>query len=142
MKSSPFIFARPVSALALFTLGFCFLGAVFTRISADAPTPEMRRAQAERQLTPPGAIGDHAPYVEAFRQSVGGDVTPVMVELKEEPGALKKVAAEREGRVMSVEAIGAHAVSLAKQQNSFLQSLAGRGVRAIMRSEDVQQVDG
>ena len=36
----------------------------------------------------------------AFRESVGGPVKPVIVELKDEPGVLRKVALEQKGRAM------------------------------------------
>ena len=80
--------------------------------------------------------------VAAFRQSVGGSITPLVIELKGEPGVLRKVAAEREGNTMAVAEIAAHATTLTSQQDSFIAQLSQRGVRALPRETIVPQLDG
>lgn len=84
---------------------------------------------------------DEPPDVSAFRASVG-DITAVIVELRGEPGVLRKVNAEKEGRRMSVGEIAEYGLGLYARQDDFFSSLSGRGVRALMRETDVKQIDG
>jgi len=133
---------RAVSFLFVF-FALCFLALIFAGSSTSQATAAIRRAEKPLlKVANPKGSGDEAPDVVAFRESVGGSVTPVIVELKDEPGALRKVAAEKEGGTMSVEALGTHAVDLYGKQNTFLASLPERGVRALMRQTDVTQIDG
>lgn len=82
------------------------------------------------------------PALARFREAVGGSVVPVIVELRDTPGALLKVAAREQGREMATEEVADYAMQLREQQSDFLASLASRGVRALLRETDVEQPDG
>src|SRR5947208_2075591 len=41
--------------------------------------------------------------LDAFRASVGSEIIPVIVELREPPGLMRKMAAEEAGRAMPVQ---------------------------------------
>ena len=82
------------------------------------------------------------PEVATFRQSVGGAIIPLVIELKAEPGVLRKVAAEREGQTMPIAELAAHAGSLVAAQDVFIAQLGARGVRALPREAHVRQLDG
>lgn len=126
--------ARRIFSLALFFIAFCFVALLF---SAN-PSP---------QATAPAALPEQAPAdepadVAAFRQSAGGSIAPLIIELKDEPGVLRKVAAEKAGKTMSMEQTISHAQGLLGKQDAFLASLPQRGVRALLRRTNVKQVDG
>jgi subtilisin family serine protease len=93
---------------------------------ADKPCP-----------TCPQSIG-----LEAFRAAAGGELTPVIIELQEPAGIMKKLAAEQAGRPMPFEELIAHSATLQARQRGFIASLAGRGVRALLRETDARQIDG
>src|SRR6185436_1408075 len=80
--------------------------------------------------------------VAAFRESVAGDIRAVIIELKDAPGVLRKIAAKQAGNTMSVKAGVDYNLSLYAKQNNFISSLASRGVRALPRQADVKQIDG
>ncbi|HYY57879.1 MAG TPA: S8 family serine peptidase, partial [Pyrinomonadaceae bacterium] len=93
---------------------------------------------SQEKTTAPSEPAD----VAAFRQSVGGEITPVIIELRDEPGVVRKAAAEREGRQMQFKEIADYGLQLYAKQNNFRSSLVGRGVRVLMREADVKQIDG
>src|SRR2546428_205908 len=80
--------------------------------------------------------------LDAFRASVGGELTPVIIELQEPPGLIRKLAAEQVGRAMPMHELIAHSASLQGNQRAFIASLRGRGVRALLRETDTTQIDG
>ena len=126
---------RAVSAaLILFALGF--LGLVFTATTSSRATAQNVIPPADSRSADAEALG-----LGAFRQAVGS-VTPLIIELKGDPGVLQKVAAEKEGQALSTEAIFANAMSAVAAQDAFLASLPERGVRALMRRTNATQIDG
>jgi hypothetical protein len=80
--------------------------------------------------------------VAKFRESVGGSITPLVIELKGDPAVIRKVAAENAGGTMPLDALYSYALELVAQQDQFRATLAQRGVRALMRETDVTQIDG
>lgn len=82
------------------------------------------------------------PDLANFRQSVGGDVRPVLVELRQTPGVLRRLSLENLGRAPTFDDLVGYARNLVQSQDQFLASLAGRGVRALLRRADVPQPDG
>jgi hypothetical protein len=66
----------------------------------------------------------------------------VIVELKEQPGVLRKVAAEKDGQAVTLEQSIAYAQELVGKQNTVLASLPQFGVRALLRETNVKQVNG
>ena len=85
---------------------------------------------------------NEAARLDAFRQAVGGSITPLIVELKGEPVVLRKMAEEKAGRAVSLENTISFTQELLAQQNQFLGGLESRGVRALVRQTDVKQIDG
>ena len=82
------------------------------------------------------------PELAAFRHKVGSEILPVLVELRERSGLSMKAEAEQTGNAMPTERLMAHASGLLERQKSFLDSLQGRGVRALLREHDAAQIDG
>src|SRR5260221_805195 len=80
--------------------------------------------------------------LDAFRASVGDELTPVIIELQEPAGVMRKLAAEHAGRTMPINELIAHSASLQGRQRAFIASLSGRGVRALLRETDTTQIDG
>jgi hypothetical protein len=77
-----------------------------------------------------------------FREAVGGSVTPLVIELKGDPGAVRKFTEESKGGTMSSRrSTRTPSTSSRNRSNSARPSLA-RGVRALMRETDVKQLDG
>src|SRR5687767_2105869 len=115
---------RPVLTLAVLLFAFCcaVILAGSTQPSAANSSSSVAGVGSSMQK---GAAGEPAD-VQAFRASVGGDLTPVIVELKGEPGVLRKVAAEEKGQRMSVEELGNYGVELYGRQNEFFSALASR----------------
>jgi hypothetical protein len=114
--------------------------------SSNTSTDREQQATKEEEGSAPASKATSAlaepADLEAFRQSVGGDVRPMIVELKAEPTVLRKVAAEREGREFGWEQTVSYAQDLMRQQNDFLASLSGRGVRVLLRETNVKQING
>ena len=131
------LFTRRASALALFLFASCFVAVVLTGTSSP-----FGREEEATPTTNEHVFAPEPPDVVAFRQSVGGDITPVFVELHGEPGFRRKIAAEQQGQPLSITAIGNNAVALWSQQTAFLQGLPARGVRALLRQASVPQIDG
>jgi hypothetical protein len=138
-KSSSLLIARRITSSALFASAFGLVGLLLAQTSSSQDTEgEKGSAPASKSASSAAEPADLA----AFRQSVGGDVQPMIVELKAEPTVLRKVAAEREGREFGWEQTVSYAQELVAQQNAFLGSLSGRGIRALLRETDVKQVNG
>jgi hypothetical protein len=138
MKASSFISrsSRRIVSLALFAVAFCLIA--FILRAENSPKATVAAAPAvDRQN-----VRDEAPDVAAFRQSVGGSITPLIIELKGEPGVLRKIAAEKEGQPLKMEELFSYAQGLVAEQDAFYASLAGRGVRALLHQKDVTQLDG
>jgi Subtilase family len=138
MKFSSFIGhnSRRFLSLALFVVAFCLFA--FLLRAQTSSKAAVAVAPAVGNQTVPG----EAPDVAAFRQSVGGSITPLIIELKGEPGVLRKLAAEKKGGPLALQQIFSQAQELAGEQDAFRASLAQRGVRALMRETDVTQIDG
>src|SRR5918993_4406530 len=71
-----------------------------------------------------------------------GDSVAVIVELKGEPAAVYAARARAAGRGVSGEELQGYRARLAAQQESFLASLASRGVAAQLASRGVKNYDG
>ena len=69
-------------------------------------------------------------------------LTSVIVEFREEPAALYKAKAERDGNTVSEEALQAYRDQLRAGQDQFLADLQSRGVAFTMRGADVANFDG
>jgi len=121
----------------LFVLAACVAVYFIARPSA-AQTDE--NAQNEVKQVVPGEPADLA----AFRQQVGSKITPVLVELKDDPGAVMQFRQRlnlKDGRT-AFDKLAEYAVELSGKQDELLHALSERGVRAMMRTNDVTQVDG
>jgi hypothetical protein len=130
------LFTRRALSFALLFSALSIVALVFATASSSRATGQQRASAA-------GAVGDDAGLgLAEFRQAVGGSITPVIIELKGDPGVIRKVKAEEEGGSLSMEQIFANAQALAAEQDAFRASLAQRGVRALMRENDVTQIDG
>jgi hypothetical protein len=122
--------------LALITIGFALVvGTSNSSASNDQNASDTGNAKRQHELKEP-------PELVAFRESVGGAVKPVIVELKDEPGVLRKVALEQKGRAMQLKDLVTYAGELRGKQDALLSSLSNRGVRALFRRADVRQIDG
>jgi hypothetical protein len=138
------LYARRASSLALvgtsvFLMAVTFKGTLFSQ----APNSKQESA-AESPTTSeqPSRVAKEPADLEAFRLAVGGEVKPMIVELKAEPGVLRKVAAEKTGQTVSLEQSISYAQELVRTQDAFLASLPQYGVRALLRETNVEQVNG
>src|SRR2546422_9720888 len=77
--------------------------------------------------------------LDAFRASVGGEITPVIIELQDSPGLRRRMAAEKAGRAMTVKDLMGHGATLQARQKGFIASLPTSGVRALLRETDTRQ---
>lgn len=129
----------PAWPFALLLTAICFAALVFGTTISSATTDQDgdRGSIAARQQE-----GKEPRDVAAFRESVGGSIEPVIIELKDEPGVLRKVALEQKGRTMVLKDLIAYSRELRAKQDSLLSSLTHRGVRALFRRADVKQIDG
>ena len=66
----------------------------------------------------------------------------VIVELKDDPGAVYKAKAERSGGTVSSEQLQAYRNGLLANQDHFLQALSARGVTFTVRSREIKSYDG
>jgi subtilisin family serine protease len=66
----------------------------------------------------------------------------VIVELKDEPAAVYKARAEKQGQAVSDQALQAYRNQLREKQDAFLSSLASRGVSATLMSRNVKNPNG
>ncbi|MBA2733026.1 MAG: protease inhibitor I9 family protein, partial [Acidobacteria bacterium] len=133
-----FLLALLFTVLSLIALAFGVTSPSQATIGQDSELKATPSAASQEKSTPPSDPAD----LVAFRESVGGDIKAVIVELSGEPGVLRKVAAEKEGRRMSVRELADYGFELYARQDEFRASLPGRGVRALMRETDVRQIDG
>lgn len=133
--------ARLIIVAALSVVTALAIAGITTSRAAD-PASSTTASNKSQQTNLQQKNLDEPADIAAFRQSVGGEIVPVIVELNDEPGVLKKVAAERQGHTMRVEEIGAYSEQLYAKQNEFYTSLGARGVRALLREADVKQIDG
>lgn len=88
--------------------------------------------------------GDAEPAaLTAFRERVG-KITPVIVLLKDDPGAVMQHsrALGLKKSVGAFEELSKYAVKLAAKQDDLLTTLNNRGVRTLMQATDVPQIDG
>ncbi|HSH39645.1 MAG TPA: Calx-beta domain-containing protein [Chthoniobacterales bacterium] len=127
--------ARRALSFALLSGALCFL----LLISSGAFAPP---AGAQNGSAPAAVNGAEPADLAAFRQAVGGSITPLIVELKQQPAVLRKVAAEKVGEEMTLEDTTAYMQELLTAQDAFLGSLAQRGVRALLRETNVEQING
>lgn len=70
------------------------------------------------------------------------DQVSVIVELRDEPGAVYKARAEKAGSSISQDQLKAYRDGLSAKQDDFLKSLAGSGIAATVVSRDVKNYDG
>ncbi len=66
----------------------------------------------------------------------------VIVQLKDEPGAVYRARTEKAGGTVSQDQLMAYRNQLAAKQDQFLQSLAANGIAATVVSRDVKNFDG
>ena len=66
----------------------------------------------------------------------------VIVELKDEPGAVFKARAEKAGGTVSTDQLKAYRDGLSAKQDDFLNALTARGVAASLVTRDVRNYDG
>jgi hypothetical protein len=131
------LFTRRALSFALLLSALGVVALVFSTASSSRAT-----AQQVAPAANGGALADDAGLgLGAFRQAVGS-VTPVIIELKGDPGVIRKARAEQDGGSLAMEEIFANAQALVAEQDAFRASLPQRGVRALMRENDVTQIDG
>ncbi|PWU13710.1 MAG: hypothetical protein C5B50_18780 [Verrucomicrobia bacterium] len=97
------------------------------------------------ETTPPGEPCPTCPLaigLEEFRQAAGGSVIPVLIEFNEPSGLMHQMSAEHAGRSMRFKELTDHGGALLGRHQAFLESLPGRGVRALLRESEARQVDG
>lgn len=74
--------------------------------------------------------------------SAGVTTVSVIVELRDEPGAVYKARTEKSGGTVSQDQLRAYRDGLTAKQDAFLASLAGKGISATIVSRDVKNYDG
>ncbi|MGZ5434962.1 MAG: S8 family serine peptidase [Pyrinomonadaceae bacterium] len=74
--------------------------------------------------------------------SAGVSTVSVIVELRDEPGAVYKARTEKSGGTVSQDQLRAYRDGLTAKQDAFLASLAGKGISATIVSRDVKNYDG
>jgi hypothetical protein len=147
MKRTPvWSVTRRILSLALFVFAFAFVALTFTGTSLSQALRQASAAESQRaaKAAPQKQeqTDNEQERIEAFRQSVGGAITPVVIELKKEPGVVRKLAAERTGHKIDAEGLMSYAVQLASEQDAFRTSLEQQGIRAMMRETWAKQIDG
>ena len=70
------------------------------------------------------------------------NVVPVIVELRDEPGALYKARTEKAGGTVSQDQLMAYRNQLSAKQDDFLKALASQGVTAAVVTRNVMNYDG
>ncbi|HEX8141468.1 MAG TPA: S8 family serine peptidase, partial [Pyrinomonadaceae bacterium] len=68
--------------------------------------------------------------------------TPVIVELRDDPGAVYKAKAQKAGIAVSDEALQNYRSQLAAKQDQFLKALSAKGVQYTVKSQDIKNFDG
>ena len=74
--------------------------------------------------------------------NAGVSTVSVIVELRDEPGAVYKARTEKSGGTVSQDQLRAYRDGLTAKQNAFMTSLAGKGISATIVSRDVKNYDG
>lgn len=100
-----------------------------------------RPSAAQRDDVEKTKITEEAEGLADFREATGSRVKPVIVELREDPGAViqfQKGLANPD----AFEAISAYALRLVNNQDAFRRSLPERGVQNLLRATKVRQIDG
>lgn len=80
--------------------------------------------------------------LDEFRARVKGPLVAVIIELRDPPVVRSKIAAENAGQTVSQSEVLSRSNDLLGKQRVFVATLAGRGVRALMRESDIRQVNG
>jgi hypothetical protein len=124
---------------ALLLTTICFAALVFSTTISFATND---KSAGDRGIASRQQEAKEPRELAAFRDSVGGPIKPVIVELKDEPGVLRKVGLEQKGRAMPLKDLVTYSRELRGKQDSLLSSLSNRGVRALFRRTDVRQIDG
>src|ERR1043166_1592991 len=125
--------------LALLPFSFGLLLAALATLGAPQASP-VRAGNPAIDATPPCSTCAEAIGLDAFRAATGGDVLPVLVELNEPSGLMRKISAENNGQGIAIPELMAHAATLHGRQRAFIASLPARGVRALLREHDARQV--
>ncbi len=133
--------ARRLISSALFFIAFGIVGFALTKTSSSQASRSGRLGQETAKKQQQKTQAEPAD-LRTFRESVGGSIKAMIVELRDQPGVLRKVAQEKAGQTVSLEETISYAQDLMSKQDAFLASLEGRGVRALLRKTDVQQIDG
>ncbi len=131
---------RRTMSLALVAVALCLIAIVFAPISSLEATAA--NAGGASESTAENSNVAEPAQLDAFRQAIGGAVTPLIIELKKDPVALRKHAEEQAGGQMSFEDVVAYTRELLTEQNELANQLASRGVRALLRETNVKQIDG
>src|SRR5205807_3430338 len=76
------------------------------------------------------------------RATSSTDQVSVIVELRDEPGAVYKARTEKAGGSVSQDQLKAYRDGLSAKQDDFLKALAAKGVAATVVSRDVKNYDG
>jgi subtilisin family serine protease len=74
--------------------------------------------------------------------SASGGTVSVIVEFKDDPGAVYQAKAAKAGQMVSREGLQAYRASLAARQDEFLKALEASGVSASVMSRGVKNLDG
>ena len=74
--------------------------------------------------------------------SAGSRTVSVIVELRDEPGAVYKARTEKSGGTVSQDQLRAYRDGLTAKQDAFLASLASKGISAAIVSRNVRNYDG
>ena len=76
------------------------------------------------------------------RASASGGTVSVIVEFKDDPGAVYQAKAAKSGQTVSQEGLQAYRASLTAKQDEFLSALNASGITAAVISRNVKNVDG
>ena len=133
--------ARRTLSFALLLAALCLSGLAFSPISTLQATGANTAGTAPTAASQQRVAGE-SPQVAAFRQAVGGSITPLIIELKKQPVVLRKVAEEQAGRAMAFEDVVSYTKEILAEQNAFIAKLGSRGVSALVRQQDVKQLSG
>jgi subtilisin family serine protease len=74
--------------------------------------------------------------------NASGSTVSVIVEFKDDPGAVYKAKAAKVGQIVSQEGLQAYRSQLSAKQDEFLSGLAASGVTASVMSRSVKNLDG
>ena len=128
-----------------------FLLAGSASIYFFAATSTAQKSEEGNDLSTPGSrVKNGLPNVDEpsdlvnFRAAVGGKLTPVIVELDDEPGAVMQFRQSlrvKDSRT-AFEKLAEYAVELSGRQDQFREVLPERGVRLLMRTVEARQIDG